>query len=210
MYDHILDEAELFLEQDEDIIVPVKKIWMRIRQIAEDNDWRMPSLAEFTSLLMQDERFEFMPEQEDSSVEEDLPEEELETEELNFYSGQRVKLARIELTPERLGQMIRRKVDDTMDALMKAWDKRPDGDSPTEGKLLEVLSQTQKFQREVKDTFSEVKMRKLTKALAGKAKGRPSKAKKKVTKKRPVGKRKSATRLKSSSKRKASSRKRRR
>ncbi len=209
MYDHILDEAELFLEQDEDIIVPVKKIWMRIRQIAEDNDWRMPSLAEFTSLLMQDERFEFMPEQEDGTVE-DLPEEELEAEELSFYTGQRVKLVRIELTPERLGQMIRRKVDDTMDALMKAWDERPDGDSPTEGKLLEVLSQTQKFQREVKDTFSEVKMRKLTKALAGKAKARLSKAKKKVTKKQPVGKRKSATRLKSSSKRKASSRKRRR
>lgn len=209
MYDHILDEAELFLEQDEDIIVPVKKIWMRIRQIAEDNDWRMPSLAEFTSLLMQDERFEFMPEQEDGSVEEDLPEEELETEELSIYSGQRVKLVRIELTPERLGQMIRRKVDDTMDALMKAWDERPDGDSPTEGKLLEVLSQTQKLQREVKDTFSEEKMRKLTKALAGKAKARPTKAKNKVTKKRPVRRGKSAARSKSSSKRKASSRKRR-
>ncbi len=44
MYDHILDEAEHFLEQDEDIIAPVKKIWKRIRQIAEENEWRNRTL----------------------------------------------------------------------------------------------------------------------------------------------------------------------
>ncbi|MEE9224735.1 MAG: hypothetical protein V3U68_00875 [Bacteroidota bacterium] len=208
MYEHILEETGRLLEQDQDVIVPVKKVWRQVRQIAEDNDWRMPSLAEFTSILMQDDRFEFMPEQE-SIDEEELPdeereEEEVEAERFGFYAGQRVKLARIQLTPDRLGDIIRRKVDDTMEALMKAWEDRPGGDGATEDKLLEVLSRTQKLQQEVQEAFSEDKMKSLSEALAEVQQKEPSKSKKKKTGKPSARRREASARSKSPSKRKRS------
>ena len=211
MYEHILEEVERVLEQDEDIIVPVRKIWTRAREVAEDNDWRMPSLAEFTSLLIQDDRFEFMPELETSDLGEHLNEEEREEtgeEEFGIFSGQWVKLARIQLSPERLGDIIRRKVDGTIDTLMKAWEDRPKGDAAAEDRLLEVLSQTQKLQREVKDTFSEVKMKSLTEALERNEKKNPPKTSKKATERQSVGKKKATARSKTSSRRKPKSKKR--
>lgn len=209
MYNHILDEAERLLEQDEDVIVAVKKLWVHVRQTAEDNDWQMPSLAEFTTLLMQDDRFEFMPEQESIDEEEDFPEEDREEEEseaerFGFYSGQRVKLARIQLTPERLGSIIRRKVDDTMDALMKAWEERPEGDQETEDKLLDALSQTQKLQHEVKETFSEEKMKSLGEALAKDQRTEASKKRRKTKEKQPVKKKRGSIRPRTPAKRKRS------
>ncbi len=207
MYEHILDEAERLLEQDEDVIVPVKKIWVQVRQIAEDNDWQMPSFTEFTSLLMEDDRFEFISEGESTDVGEDLTEEgldeeELEAEHIGFYAGHRVKLARIQLTPDRLGGIIRRKVDDTMGALLKAWEARPEGDAATEDKLLEALTETQKLQREVADTFSKEKMKSLTDALKRKQKKQTGKAAKRPIKKRDVRKKKASARFRPSSKRK--------
>ncbi|MFQ5798831.1 MAG: hypothetical protein ACE5H0_09085 [Bacteroidota bacterium] len=208
MYEHILEETERLLEQDQDVIVPVRKIWKQVRQIAEDNDWRMPSLAEFTSILMQDDRIEFMPEQESMGegdlLEEEREEKEVEAEWFGFYAGQRVKLARIQLTPERLGDMIRRKVDDTMEALMKAWEDRPESDGATEDKLLEVLSRTQKLQREVKEAFSEDKMKSLSEALAKVQQKDTSKSKKKKTGKPSARKNKVSGQPTSSSKRKRS------
>lgn len=220
MYDHILDEAERILEQDPDIIVPVKKIWVEVRQIAEDNDWLMPTLTEFSSLLMQDDRFEFLPDQESMGMVEELADdervdEEMEVERFGFYGGQRVKLARVQLTPERLGGLIRRKVDDTMDALTKAWEERPEGDAETEGALFGVLSEAKKLQRDVKETFSEENMKSLGEAMAGaqskeSPKGKRRLGVKKSSRKTRASARPKAPRGTSSSNRKPSSRKKKR
>ncbi len=182
MYERCLNEAERILASDKDVIVPVKRIWDAVDKQARKQGFDIPSLPDFTALLEGDSRFEFMPSLDEngdpidgSQRDESDQQEELET--LGFYSGDRVKLKSVELTPETLGGLIRRKVDLTMDALTKAWERRPEGDQDAEDQLLDILAKTQKLQREVKSTFSPERMKELEQAL--------SKAKKKASASRP-------------------------
>ena len=170
MYERCLNEAERILASDKDVIVPVKKIWDAVDKQGKKQGFEIPSLPDFTALLEGDSRFEFMPSlyengdpMDGSQRDESDQQEELET--LGFYSGDRVKLKSVELTPATLGGLIRRKVDMTMDALTKAWARRPEGDQDAEDQLLDILAKTQKLQREVKSTFSPEKMKELEAAL---------------------------------------------
>ena len=193
MYERCLNEAERILASDKDVIVPVKKIWEAVDKQRKKQGFEIPSLPDFTALLEGDARFEFMPSLDEngdpmdgSQRDDSNPQEELES--LGFYSGDRVKLKSVELTPEKLGGLIRRKVDMTMDALTKAWERRPEGDQDAEDQLLDILSKTQKLQREVKSTFSPERMKELEAAL--------SQAKKKLVApktKKPAAKKKAAT-----------------
>jgi len=192
VYERCLNEAERILATDKDVIVAVKKVWSEVEKQGRKQGFEIPSFADFTALLEGDSRFEFIPsldengEPPDMSAREESPQEE-ELENLGFYSGDRVKLKSVELTPEVIGNLIRRKVDMTMDALTRAWERRPDGDQETEDQLLDILAKTQKLQREVKSTFSDDKMKQLEHALhaAGKKKSK-AKTKAKTTKKTPT------------------------
>ena len=194
MYERCLNEAERILASDKDVIVPVKKIWESVERQGKKQGFDIPALPDFTALLEGDPRFEFMPSMDEngepldgSQREESDRQEELET--MGFYSGDRVKLKGVELTPEILGGLIRRKVDMTMDALTKAWERRPEGDQETEDQLLEILARTQKLQREVKNTFSAEKMKELEDALGEPQKKLPgAKSKKTVLKKKTSAK----------------------
>ncbi|MBM4159475.1 MAG: hypothetical protein FJ217_00090 [Ignavibacteria bacterium] len=197
MYERCLNEAERILASEKDVIVPVKKIWKEVERQGKNQGFEIPSLADFTALLEGDRRFEFMPSHtEDGEPFDDVPTDELgeepELESLGFYSGDRVKLKNVELTPEVIGGLIRRKVDMTMDALTKAWEQRPGGDQETEDQLLDILARTQKLQREVKRTFSEEKMKQLSLALkrSKKRAGTSNKAKPKrqAKRRRPTAK----------------------
>ena len=194
MYERCLNEAERILASDKDVIVAVKKIWEAVEKQGRKQGFEMPSLPDFTALLEGDFRFEFMPSLDEngeplgeSPREESEQQEELES--LGFYSGDRVKLKRVELTPEIIGGLIRRKVDVTMDALTRAWHRRPEGDQDTEDQLLDILAKTQKLQREVKNTFSPERMKDLNLALnqAGNKLSAP-RAKKGAPKKGPAKK----------------------
>jgi hypothetical protein len=177
VYERCLNEAERILASDKDVIVAVKKIWAQVEKQGRKQGFEIPSFADFTALLEGDSRFEFIPsldengEPPDVSAREESPQEE-ELENLGFYSGDRVKLKSVELTPEVIGNLIRRKVDMTMNALTRAWDRRPEGDQETEDQLLDILAKTQKLQREVKNTFSNDKMKELEVALKSKGKTR--------------------------------------
>ena len=197
MYERCLNEAERILASEKDVIVPVKKIWDAVDKQGKKQGFEIPALADFTALLEGDARFEFMPSlNENGEPADEAPREESdqqeELESLGFYSGDRVKLRSVELTPEVIGGLIRRKVDMTMDALTKAWARRPEGDQDAEDQLLDILAKTQKLQREVKNTFSPEKMKELELALkkaekkqsALKSKKDPSK-KKAASKKKP-------------------------
>ena len=191
MYERCLNEAERILASDKDVIIAVKKVWAEVDKQGRKQGFEIPTLADFTALLEGDARFEFIPsldengEPPDMSARDDSPQEE-ELENLGFYSGDRVKLRSVELTPEVIGNLIRRKVDKTMDALTRAWERRPEGDQETEDQLLDILAKTQKLQREVKSTFSKDKMKQLEDALqpAGK-KNDTAKSKTKPLKKKP-------------------------
>jgi hypothetical protein len=218
VYEKSLNEAERILASDKDVIVPVKKIWEAVDKQGKKQGFDMPSLADFTALLEGDSRFEFMPSLDDNDEPiDETPHDETdqseELESLGFYSGDRVKLKSVELTPEVIGGLIRRKVDMTMDALTKAWERRPEGDQDAEDQLLDILAKTQKLQREVKNTFSPEKMKDLELALS-KAVKKPATAKAKTaapkTKSRPAAKKvKAAPKAKKSSTRSRSKRPRR-
>ena len=215
MYERCLNEAERILASEKDVIVPVKRIWEAVEKQGRKQGFDMPAFADFTALLEGDARFEFM-----SSTDEngdpiaEFPGEDLEQEEelesLGFYSGDRVKLRSVELTPEVIGQLIRRKVDMTMGALSRAWEQRPEGDQETEDQLLEILAKTQKLQREVRTTFSEEKMKELQDALGMENKGahparkkRPAARTTVVKKKRPAPKKRTPAASKSKSRKPA-------
>lgn len=190
MYERCLNEAERILATDKDVIAPVKRIWEEVGKQGKKQGFDIPSLADFTALLEGDTRFEFIASLDENGEpleqlpREDTPQEE-ELEHLGFYSGDRVKLKSVELTPEVIGGLIRRKVDMTMDALTRAWERRPEGDQETEDQLLDILAKTQKLQREVKSTFSREKMKELEVALTT-SKKKPKKAPPKPKRKKAV------------------------
>lgn len=196
MYERCLNEAERILASEKDVIVPVKKIWDAVDKQGKKQGFDIPALADFTALLEGDTRFEFMPSlTEEGEPADEAPREESdqqeELESLGFYSGDRVKLRSVELTPEVIGGLIRRKVDMTMDALTKAWDRRPEGDQGAEDQLLEILAKTQKLQREVKNTFSPERMKELELALKEAEKKQSGvKPKKSAAKKKAASKKK--------------------
>jgi hypothetical protein len=172
MYERSLHEAERILATDKDVIVPVKRVWQEVVKQGNEQGFEVPSLVDFETMLEADQRFEFMSSKElldDGEIDpDDRAEEEVELEKLGFYSGDRVKLKKIDLTAEMLGGIIRQKVDRTMEALTKAWELRPEGDQDAEDQLLEILAKTQKLQKEVKDAFSEERMKEVSQALSGK------------------------------------------
>jgi hypothetical protein len=199
LYERCLNEAERILASDKDVIVPVKKIWEAVDKQGKAQGFEIPTLPDFTALLEGDTRFEFLASIDENgesleSLPRDGSEQEEELESLGFYAGDKVKLRSVELTPEVIGGLIRQKVDMTMDALARAWERRPEGDTDTEDQLLDILAKTQKLQREVKSTFSDERMKELgqilmtTEKQSGSSKKRStlSKSKKPVVKKKPV------------------------
>jgi hypothetical protein len=171
VYERCLHEAQRILAADKDVIVPVKKVWNEVLREGRSQSFEVPALADFTALLEADPAFEFMSAHngvlDDMEEEraEDMTEEEENLERMGFYAGDRVKLKRITLTPEALGGILRSKVDRTVDALAKAWEQRPPGDSETEDRLLSIIEETRKLQRDVKQAFSAEKLKRITKAL---------------------------------------------
>jgi hypothetical protein len=199
VYERCLNEAERILASDKDVIVPVKKIWEAVEKQGRAQGFEIPALPDFTALLEGDTRFEFLATlDENGEPPEGLPrdgtDQEEELESLGFYSGDRIKLRSVELTPEVIGGLIRQKVDMTMDALARAWERRPEGDSDTEDQLLDILAKTQKLQREVKNTFSNERMKELGQLLkkTERRNGSPNSASKSPRKKSPAAKKEAA------------------
>lgn len=196
MYERCLDEAERILASDKDVIIAVKKLWTEVTQAGGRQRFEVPGFPDFSAMLEGDPRFEFLPfhkslteDLEDPAPIDDSPDER-EMEQLGFFSGDRVKLRSVKLSPQLLGTIIRSKVDRTMNALTKAWDMRPEGDRETEDRLLEILAKTQKLQREVKRTFSNERMARLEETLSKSGKSRE----RTVKRRKPAAQRNSAPR----------------
>lgn len=186
MYERCLNEAEQILASDKDVIVAVKKLWTEVARAGERRRFDVPTFPDFSAMLEGDPRFEFLPfhktvteDLEDPIPHDDSP-DETEMEQLGFFSGDRVKLRNVKLSPQLLGTIIRSKVGRTMNALTKVWDMRPEGDRETEDRLLEILARTQKLQCEVKKTFSDERMTRLEQSLV--------KSPKSGRRRRPAGK----------------------
>jgi hypothetical protein len=147
----LIQWVRAYLEQDEDIIVPVKKMW---------NEWcaaqGTPSLAEFTRIVLSDDRVEEMPgvdhtEHMEGMGPEELEEYERDMEEHGFYSGPRVKLKSRQITPEHIARMLKKHNDRMEAALQQARAVLPeDASEAGEGNLIDVIMLARKLRRDLR------------------------------------------------------------
>ncbi len=145
-----------YLERDEDIIVPVKKMWKEWRTLAAE-----PSLEEFTRLVLADEDLEEEhgvdhTEGMEFASEVELQEylEEMEAE--GFYSGPRVKLRSREITREHLARMLKKHNDRMEWALHQAREIMPeDVPEQEEGRLINAIELARKLRRDLRQAGLE-------------------------------------------------------
>ncbi len=154
--DEVLAWVQDYLERDEDVVVPVKKMW---------NEWRAghpaPSLEAFTAIVLADDRIEAMGEvdhAEDtdgvSTEEQDEYVSDMEAD--GYYSGLRVKLKSRDLTLEHIARMIKKHNDRMEEALRRAHAALPDSLSEEEeGKLLEVMALAEELRRRLREAGLE-------------------------------------------------------
>jgi len=152
----IIQWVRAYLEQDEDIIVPVKKMW---------NEWYAaqgtPSLAEFTRIVLSDDLVEEMPGVDHTEhMEEMSPEEREEYEEdmeaHGFYSGPRVKLQSRQITREHVARMLKKHNDRMEWALQQARAAMPeDTTEAEEGNLIDAIQLARKLRRDLREAGLE-------------------------------------------------------
>lgn len=141
------------LETDPDFYVPIKKLWLILREEGLPLDLE---LEEFQAWLESDDRFEVRDF--DTSLPGD-PEEaaeiERELEELGFFSGPRVKLVSREMTAEDVFAGLLRSLERMNWALRGAWETRPVGDRETEAQLLDAMAIGEELEREIRELMRE-------------------------------------------------------
>jgi len=140
-----------YLERDEDIIVPMKRMW---------NEWHAahdePPLEEFTEAILLDPEVEEMRGvnhakdmewMEPAELAEHL--EAMERE--GFYSGPRAKLRAREITKEHIARMLKKHNDRMEAALHAARAVMPeDASEADEGKVIDAIAQVEELRRRLR------------------------------------------------------------
>ncbi|MBU4226100.1 MAG: hypothetical protein KKC71_09825 [Chloroflexi bacterium] len=151
MTTELLEWVNAYLEKDEEIVVPIKKMW---------NEWHAtheePLLEEFTAQVLADPRneaergvdhndgMEWMSPEEMAEYERDM-------EEKGFFSGPRVKLKSREITLEHITRMIKKHNERMEWALNQAREVMPDDISePQEGELIDLIEKVKEFRKELR------------------------------------------------------------
>lgn len=147
----LIEWVRAYLEQDEDIIVPIKKMW---------NEWcaaqGTPLLAEFTQIVLSDDRIEEMrgvdhTEHMEGLSPEEQEEYEREMEAHGFYSGPRVKLKSRQITREHIARMLKKHNDRMESALQQARAVLPeDASEADEGNLIDAMLLARKLRRDLR------------------------------------------------------------
>lgn len=152
----LIQWVRAYLKRDEDIIVPIKRMW---------NEWSAargtPLLAEFTRIVLSDDRIEEMPGVDHTGDMEGMDpgekeEYERDMEAHGFYSGPRVKLKSRQITREHIARMLKKHNDRMEWALQQARAAMPEEASEAEeGKLIDVIMRARKLRRDLRATGLE-------------------------------------------------------
>ena len=145
----LTDWAASVLETDEEILVPVKKLWIEYSSHAPG-----ALLEEFTRALEADERFDFMEGTDLTEglgdwTEEEIAEHIAEMESLGFFGGPRVKLKSREITRDHVAKMIKKHTDNMLSALWGAYDVRPEDLEDAE--LLDLIARAKELQLKLQE-----------------------------------------------------------
>ena len=152
----IMQWVRAYLEQDEDIIVPVKKMWNE-RYAAQG----ALSLAEFTRIVLSDDLVEEMPAVDHTKHMEGLTLEEREERERDMeahglYSGPRVKLKSRQIPREHVARMLKKHNDRMEWALQQARAALPeDASEAEEGNLIDAILLARKLRRDLREAGLE-------------------------------------------------------
>jgi len=137
-----------FLTDDEEVVVPVKRMWNAWHAAHPD-----PSFEEFTTAVLADERIEEMggvdhTEGMDWMSPEELADYVREMEAEGYFSGPRVKLKSRQLSLEHLARMLQRHTDRMEWALRQARTTLPeDASEQDEARLIDAIVLTQELRR---------------------------------------------------------------
>jgi hypothetical protein len=145
-----------YLERDEDIIVPIKRMWNEYHAAHDE-----PALEEFTAAVLGDpdveemrgvnhtERIRWMEPGE-------LAEHLEEMERNGFYSGPRAKLRAREITKAHIAQMLKKHNDRMEAALHAARAVMPeDADEADEGKVIDAIAAAEELRRKLREADLE-------------------------------------------------------
>jgi hypothetical protein len=132
-----LDRAIEILEKDPSFYLPVRDLWLALREQGLARDLE---LEPFYTFLAGDDQFEIM---------------EQEGGDPTSLSGARVKLASRQVTTDDVLEGLSQSLLALNQALRNAWETRPQGDEQTEGLLLDALSIAEELGREVKEVIKE-------------------------------------------------------
>jgi hypothetical protein len=148
MSSELLEWAYTYLERDENIIVPIKKMWSEWRSTHTE-----PTLEYFTELLLADKRFEEVKGADHTEglewdSQEELDEYVQEMEAMDFFSGPCLKLKDREISLEYIAVMIKKHNDRMEVALRQAHQAMPDGiNEPAKSQLNEIMAQAEELRR---------------------------------------------------------------
>ncbi len=156
MPDQMLAWVCNYLERDEEIVVPIKKMW---------NEWRAthpgPSLETFTEEVLADDRIVEMHGVDQTRGMEWMGPEELEEyiremEDLGFFSGPRAKLQSREITLGHIARVIKKHNDQMEWALQQARESLPeDASEQEEGALISIQVKVRELRRQLREAGLE-------------------------------------------------------
>ena len=151
MSTELLNWVNAYLERDEDIVVPIKKMW---------NEWHAahaePPLEVFERRVLADERFENMggvdhTKDMDWMEPDELDEYVRDMEAHDYFSGPRVKLKSRVLTLEHIANMIKKHNDRMEEALRQAREAMPDDISePEEGQIIDAIEMARQLRQKLR------------------------------------------------------------
>lgn len=154
----ILERVVFLLERAESFIVPVKWVWKRLEEESHKSE---VTVEQLTERLRNDERFKIFEGLEfnlANDLKSLISREEMES--MGLYQGPRIMLKSRIPSRKEVISLLMRKVDQTFEALKKAWDARPSDNDSMEDQLLEALAKAQRLQRELRTVLSQEEERK--------------------------------------------------
>ena len=146
----LADWAEIMMQQMDDYLVAVKKLWY---VHCEQTERPEVSLQELADILRDDPRFYFMELAEEGPIDEA---EEMKLEKMGFFRGPKVMLhSRVPSADQLIGKMSDN-LGRLMQNLRKAYEIRPKEDEKAEDELIDIMIKADQLRKEVIKAMGDV------------------------------------------------------
>ena len=144
------DWAEKTMQQMDDYLVAVKKLWYLH---CEQTEQPQVSLQELADVLRDDPRFYYMELPEETPTSE---EEEIKLEKMGFFHGPKVMLHSRVPSTEQLIEKMSENLGRLMQNLRKAYEIRPKDDEKAEDELIDIMIKADQLRKEVIKAMGDV------------------------------------------------------